>query len=97
MLLAKKRSLYGDLFGLEPNRAFIGWALARSGRTERALADFLYEDRYELSFGEELHLLRTMLENGRVGTEPNNLYKDLLSSGKKGQFEDDASTRVNRR
>ena len=70
----------GDPYGLEPNRAFIGWALARTGRTERALTDFLYEGRYELSFAEELHLLRAMLENGRVGDEPNSLYKDLLAS-----------------
>ena len=70
----------GDLFGLEPNRAFISWALARTGRAERALTDFLYEGRYELSFTEEVHLLRAMLENGRVGDEPNNLYKDLLAS-----------------
>ena len=67
-------------YGLEPNRAQIAWALARSGRSERALTNFLYENRFDLSFLEQLHLLRSMLENGRVGEEPNALYADLKAS-----------------
>ena len=69
-----------DDYGLEPNRAQIAWALARSGRSERALTNYLYEQRFDLTFLEQLHLLRAMLENGRVGDEPNALYADLKAS-----------------
>ncbi len=63
-----------------PNQAQVAWALARAGRPESGLVDYLYENRFDLSFLERVHLLHAMLEAGEKGKRPNTLFADLISS-----------------
>jgi alpha-2-macroglobulin len=63
-----------------PNRAQIAWALARAGQPQKAMMNVLYRDRYELSYLEQIHLLRAQLESGLVGEKPDEMFKLVLGS-----------------
>ena len=65
---------------MTPNQAQVAWALARAGRPESGLVDYLYENRFDLSYLERVHLLHAMLEAGEKGKRPNALFADLISS-----------------
>jgi alpha-2-macroglobulin len=63
-----------------PNRAQIAWALARAGQPQKAMMNLLYRDRYDLSYLEQIHLLRAQLESGLVGEKPDDMLKIVLGS-----------------
>ncbi len=66
--------------GIAPSRSQISWALARAGEPQPALMDVLFEDRFQLSYLEQVHLLRAQLESGLVGEAPNAMLSLVLGS-----------------
>ena len=64
----------------KPNRAQFAWAAAVAGQPERGLVKVLTTQQNDLSFLEQTHLLRAMLESGDVGKAPNELFASLLAS-----------------
>ena len=62
-----------------PTRAQFAWAAAVAGKPERGLVKVLTAQQNDLSFLEQTHLLRAMLEAGDVGKEPNYLFTSLLA------------------
>jgi alpha-2-macroglobulin len=62
-----------------PTRAQFAWAAAVAGKPERGLVKVLTAQQNDLSFLEQTHLLRAMLEAGDVGKAPNDLFTSLLA------------------
>ena len=62
-----------------PTRAQFAWAAAVAGTPERGLVKILTAQQNDLSFLEQTHLLRAMLEAGDVGKAPNDLFTSLLA------------------
>ncbi len=63
-----------------PVRAQFAWAAAVAGKPERGLVKVLTAQQNDLSFLEQTHLLRAMLEAGDVGKAPNDLFTSLMAS-----------------
>ena len=67
-------------FDLGPTRPFVAYVLATEGKPEAALVDQLFKIRYELSFLDQVYLLRAMLETGEQGDRTAALFADLLAT-----------------
>ncbi len=61
------------------SRAHFLYALARAGRPEPALDEFLWARRGTLPILEQIHLLHAMALSGQTGEKPARLYRELLN------------------
>ena len=69
-----------DVDGVWPNRAYILYALARSGQPDTKLMGKLWTRRTEMPVLEQINLLNAMVLGGMPGVRANQLFGELLSS-----------------
>ena len=69
-----------DLDGVWPNRAYVLYALARSGKPDADLMGKLWSRRTEMPVLEQINLLNAMVLGNMKGVRANQLFGELLSS-----------------
>ena len=69
-----------DVDGVWPNRAYVLYALARSGKPDTDLMAKLWSRRTEMPVLEQINLLNAMVLGNMKGIRANQLYGELLSS-----------------